>query len=297
MAEARVWVGYKVQTAVDVETHLIVTHEVTNIGNDRSQLAPMAKAAMEVLKVDKLDAIADRGYFNGAKLLSCHEGGIKATVPRPETSNNRKKGMFVKADFVYDGATDTYVCPAGKALAYRYTRGGRTDASAILAHGLSVMPPQGTMHIAQGTADHTLGARASDRSYLFPNGRQSEPHANPAMHGRASVRNHQGLDGRNSFPDAQTEERENGNGAARAGLQRQTDDQYDWRKSAHQSHSRLKWGLNALLAPKAAELNHRDYLRRLPAFDRRNIEPIPPAQARLRIATGCAGFHTASALG
>ncbi|CUX66760.1 transposase (fragment) [Agrobacterium tumefaciens str. Kerr 14] len=114
-------VGYNVQTAVDVETHLIVTHEVTNIGNDRSQLAPMAKAAMDALKVDTLDAIADRGYFNGAELLSCHEAGITATVPRPETSNNRKKGMFVKTDFAYDGGADTYVCPAGKALAYRYT--------------------------------------------------------------------------------------------------------------------------------------------------------------------------------
>jgi transposase len=115
-------VGYNVQTAVDVDTHLIVTHEVTNIGSDRSQLAPIAKAAKEVLQADKLDAIADRGYFNGAELLSCHEAGITATVPRPETSNNRKKGMFVKADFVYDVSADTYICPAGKALAYRYTR-------------------------------------------------------------------------------------------------------------------------------------------------------------------------------
>ena len=115
-------VGYNVQTAVDVDTHLIVTHKVTNIGSDRSQLAPMAKAAKEVLQADKLDAIADRGYFNGAELLSCHEAGITATVPRPETSNNRKKGMFVKADFVYDVSADTYICPAGKALAYRYTR-------------------------------------------------------------------------------------------------------------------------------------------------------------------------------
>lgn len=114
-------VGYNVQTAVDVETHLIVTHEVTNIGNDRSQLAPMAKAAMETLNADRLDAIADRGYFNGAELLSCLKAGITATVPRPETSNNRKKGMFVKADFVYDGSSDTYICPAEKALTYRYT--------------------------------------------------------------------------------------------------------------------------------------------------------------------------------
>lgn len=115
-------VGYNVQTAVDTETHLIVAHEVTNIGNDRSQLAPMARAAKTALKAEKLDAIADRGYFNGAELLACHEDGITATVPRPETSGNRKKGMFVKADFIYDPAADTYTCPAEKVLTYRYSR-------------------------------------------------------------------------------------------------------------------------------------------------------------------------------
>lgn len=60
-------VGYNVQTAVDTETHLIVAHEVTTVGNDRTQLAPMAKAAKAALKLDKLDAIADRGYFSGAR--------------------------------------------------------------------------------------------------------------------------------------------------------------------------------------------------------------------------------------
>ncbi len=33
-------VGYNVQVAVDTEHHLIVTHEVTNVGNDTSQLWP-----------------------------------------------------------------------------------------------------------------------------------------------------------------------------------------------------------------------------------------------------------------
>ena len=115
-------VGYNVQTAVDTGTHLIVAHEVTNVGNDRAQLAPMARAAKAALEAETLEAIADRGYFNGAELLACHEEGITATVPKPETSGNRKKGMFVKADFAYDAASDIYRCPAGKALTYRYTR-------------------------------------------------------------------------------------------------------------------------------------------------------------------------------
>jgi transposase len=115
-------VGYNVQTAVDSDTHLIVAHEVTNVGNDRAQLATMARVAKAALGAEELEAIADRGYFNGAELLACHEDGITATVPRPETSGNRKKGMFVKADFAYDAEDDVYRCPAGKILTYRYTR-------------------------------------------------------------------------------------------------------------------------------------------------------------------------------
>src|SRR5687767_11261183 len=36
-------VGYNVQAAVETEHHLIVAHEVINVGSDRSQLATMAK--------------------------------------------------------------------------------------------------------------------------------------------------------------------------------------------------------------------------------------------------------------
>ena len=82
----------------------------------------MAQAAKTALKLEKLDAIADRGYFSGAEILACDKAQITATVPRPDTSGNRKKGMFVKADFVYDGEADIYTCPAGKQLTYRYTR-------------------------------------------------------------------------------------------------------------------------------------------------------------------------------
>src|SRR5271168_1774752 len=57
-------VGYNVQVAVDTEHHLIVAHEVTNVGSDRSQLAHVAKETKATLDVEKLDAVADRGYFN-----------------------------------------------------------------------------------------------------------------------------------------------------------------------------------------------------------------------------------------
>lgn len=64
-------VGYNVQVAVETEHHLIVTHEVTNVGSDRSQLAHMAKEAKAVLRTERLAAVADRGYFNGEEILAC----------------------------------------------------------------------------------------------------------------------------------------------------------------------------------------------------------------------------------
>ena len=76
-------VGYNVQTAVDAKHHLIVAHEVTNIGSDRSQLAKMAVAAREAMGTHKLKALADRGYFNGPEIKACDEAGIKPLVPKP----------------------------------------------------------------------------------------------------------------------------------------------------------------------------------------------------------------------
>jgi len=115
-------VGYNAQCAVDTETHIIVTHDVTNKGFDRGQLSPMAMAAKEALGRDELHALADKGYFSGVEIAACDKAGITVTMPRPETSGNRIKGMYVKADFKYDAARDVYVCPIGDELTYRYTR-------------------------------------------------------------------------------------------------------------------------------------------------------------------------------
>src|SRR6202171_228236 len=76
-------VGYNVQVAVDTGHHLIVTHEVTNSGSDRSQLANVASQAKEVLGVDELNAVADRGYYNGEEILACDKAGIAVTLPKP----------------------------------------------------------------------------------------------------------------------------------------------------------------------------------------------------------------------
>jgi len=115
-------VGYNVQVAVDTEHHLIVTHEVTNTGSDRAQLAKVASQAKEVLGADHLDAVADRGYFNSPEILACEQAGITVTLPKPMTSGAKSEGRFGKQDFVYLPTEDVYRCPAGEKLTYRFTR-------------------------------------------------------------------------------------------------------------------------------------------------------------------------------
>src|SRR5262249_2354022 len=114
-------VGYNVQAAVDTENHLIVAHEVTNVGNDRSQLANMGEQAKAVLQADKLEAVADRGYFDSEQILACEEASITVTLPKPTTSGAKAEGRFGKQDFVYLAGDDAYRCPAGEQLTYRYT--------------------------------------------------------------------------------------------------------------------------------------------------------------------------------
>jgi transposase len=114
-------VGYNVQVAVDTDHHLIVTHEVTNVGTDRAQLSSMATKAKAVLGVQQLDVVADRGYFSSEQLLASERAGITVTLPKPMTSGARAAGRFGKDDFIYTAEQDAYRCPAGEALSYRYT--------------------------------------------------------------------------------------------------------------------------------------------------------------------------------
>jgi len=114
-------VGYNVQSAVDTKHHLIVAHEVTNVGPDRSQLSNMAEQARTALGSETIEVVADRGYFNSAEILACEEAGITVTLPKPQTSGNKAKGRFVKQDFRYVAEEDAYICPANEKLIYRYT--------------------------------------------------------------------------------------------------------------------------------------------------------------------------------
>ena len=117
-------VGYNVQTAVDTQHHLIVAHEVTNVGSDRRQLSAMAKQAKSVLAPEptqSLTVIADQGYYRGEELLACEAANIVPYVVKSDTSGKRGKGEFGRSEFRYIAQDDEYECPAGERLIYRFT--------------------------------------------------------------------------------------------------------------------------------------------------------------------------------
>ena len=114
-------VGYNVQVAVEAKHHLIVAHEVTNLGHDRSQLSSMAAAAKDAMGADQLEALADRGYFDGEEVLACEAAGATPYVPKPLTSGAKADGRFGKQDFTYLPDENAYRCPAGQRLPYHMT--------------------------------------------------------------------------------------------------------------------------------------------------------------------------------
>ena len=114
-------VGYNVQAAVDTTHHMIVAHEVTNLGHDRSQLTAMSTLARDAIGGESLTVLADRGYFDGEEVLKCAAVGITPLVPKPITSNSRADGRFDKRDFIYNAKRDEYRCPAGERAIWRMT--------------------------------------------------------------------------------------------------------------------------------------------------------------------------------
>jgi len=112
-------VSYNVQIVVDHKHKLVVEHEVVNEVTDQGQLSTMAGKAKEMLGVETLEVVADRGYYNGEEVKACEQVGMTVYVPKPNNSSNLKRGLFTKEDFVYDPQKDCYRCPAGKELSYR----------------------------------------------------------------------------------------------------------------------------------------------------------------------------------
>jgi len=173
--------GYNVQAAVDTENHLIVAHEVTTSGSDRAQLAPMSKLTKKVLAVDQLEVVADRGYHTSEQILECAEADISVSVAKPQTSNNRARGMFGKPDFRYVASEDMYICPAGEALlfvSHKRETDGLAPQALCDARLLSLQASK-ALHDQFASLDRTVGARARSGRRAAASGREPASDAHP----------------------------------------------------------------------------------------------------------------------
>lgn len=113
---AHVSVGYNVQIAVDAKHKLIAEQQVHAKVTDLGLLAKTAEAACDTLGVERIDAVADKGYFQIEDIETCEAAGIDAYVPKPERGPARRDGHFPKEDFIYDAGADVYTCPGGQQL-------------------------------------------------------------------------------------------------------------------------------------------------------------------------------------
>jgi transposase len=115
-AHTHVAVGYNVQIAVDTKHKLIVEQQVTNQVLDMGLLTPTAEPAKQVLGVETIAVVADRGYFKIEDIEACEKAGLQPYVPRPQRGPSVKAGLFRKDEFQYDAAGDSFVCPTGQRL-------------------------------------------------------------------------------------------------------------------------------------------------------------------------------------
>ena len=115
-SHTRVAVGYNVQLAVDAKHKLIAEQEVTNQVVDMGLLKQTAEPARAILGVERIDVVADRGYFKIEDIEACDQAGLTPHVPKPQRGPAVRNGFFRKDEFRYDPDPNVYVCPAGETL-------------------------------------------------------------------------------------------------------------------------------------------------------------------------------------
>ena len=180
--------AYNVQTAVDAEHALIVTHAVTLDAADNRQLEPMAQAARKALAAEQLNIVADAGYSNGAQAARMEAEGLVPHVPANRAVNNQGDGtLFDRNLFVYDEKSDSFTCPANQMLARKQLQRHKTRviyAADSAVCGACPLKSRCTQVAA------TVPASALARRRAQPNARprHAGDHASETFHRRTSLR-------------------------------------------------------------------------------------------------------------
>lgn len=264
--------GYNVQIAVDTRHHLIVAHEVTNVGSDRHQLANIARQARDEMAVETIEVVADRGYYDGEEIRACEEADITVTLPKPMTSGAMAAGRFGKQDFIYVAANDVYRCPASERLTYHYTNveDGKTLrrywTSTCKTCTLRAQCTTGPERRISRWEHEAVLEKVQDRLDHNPNAtgvrRQTAEHP----FGTMKFRHDEVLDGSNALSHEKAAKGGRRDGAQRARLQHEARD--------HDCRRRRIAGGDAGVRPASARPNRR--LHEAPGCHRNDRSSIPP---------------------
>ena len=153
-------VGYNVQSAVDTKHHLIVTHEVTNIGIDKDQLSPMAEKARDALDAETIEVLADKGYFNGEEIAACDAAGIEVYVQSLLHRTRARRGGSTRTSSSTI-ENDHYVCPAGQHLTRRMTVEEKGRTMHVYWDHMRRLSTKERLHYGQTTPRPAMGTRGS----------------------------------------------------------------------------------------------------------------------------------------
>jgi len=104
-------VCYNVQTVVDSKHHLIVDFDIAERSDDKGNLLTMSEKAKEILEVETVTNLADKGYYDGEDIAACEAAGVTCLVAKPKPGGAKKEEGFTRRDFVYDSEHDCYMCP------------------------------------------------------------------------------------------------------------------------------------------------------------------------------------------
>jgi transposase len=161
--------AYNIQTAVDAEHALIVTHAVTLDAGDNRSLQPMAEAAQAVLgEAAPVNVVADAGYSNGEQAAACEALGMLPHVPANRAVNSQGAGtLFDRSAFHYQPETDTFLCPAGKTLQRKqlYRRDRAVFYQAQASDCATCLLKSGCTKAAQRIVSRHLDEKVLDRMH------------------------------------------------------------------------------------------------------------------------------------
>jgi transposase len=112
---------YNVQSVVDSKHKLIVDFDVSTCPNDAGALPKMTESAKEIMGVEVISVVADKGYYNYEDIEECEKNGTACFIPKAEGGHHAQAPSpdYDRKHFQYDKETDCYICPRGARLSFQ----------------------------------------------------------------------------------------------------------------------------------------------------------------------------------